>query len=376
MSSKNKIPVFPNLFRTSTICNLYKSIEYFNLKVNNTIINKDFKANKSTIYSHRLIPEYFKLNLRDTSFKTKIIPECNWGYSILLNPSDSIDGFMQRQFNSKKRNIFTRYVKRLETCFDVEYRMFYGNISETNYNFIMQSLYNMIVARFKERNELHKNLHEWDYLLENTFSDIINKKASLFVIYNKDEPIEISLNYHFDKVLFSYLSSYNIDYSKFGLGHIEIYKQTEWCAINGYILFEMGVGGMDYKRRWSNNIYRYNHYVVYKKQSFKLRLLITKVQLKEYLKSKKVNEFYPKIKAFFKKEDTQQNSILISKIMPISHLNTNEYEKIEDNSHLKKYINNFLYTTKNHINDICIYKNEHYYIIKGKEEFQKIKFNQ
>lgn len=375
MSGISKITVFPKLFKTNTICNLYDNILYFDLKVTNSYTNTNSNINTNSIYSHRLIPEYFKLNLRDTSFKVKIIPEFNWGYSILLNPTDSIDDYMQRQFNSKKRNIFTRYVKRLEACFDVDYKMFYGEISKTNYNFIMQSLYNMIVTRFEERNELHKNLHEWDYLLENTYSEIINKNASLFVIYNKNEPIEISLNYHYDKVLFSYLSSYQIDYSKFGLGHVEIYKQIEWCANHGYILFEMGVGGMDYKRRWSNNIYRYNHYIVYKKQSLKLKLLIAKIQLKEYLKSKKLNEIYPKINKYFAKKPNEKIDVFVSEIKPNNLLNIDDYIEVNNiNNNLKKHINDFLYTTQNHINSISIYKKGNTYIIKGNKDFKKVFF--
>ncbi|MCL6294985.1 GNAT family N-acetyltransferase [Jejuia spongiicola] len=378
MSNKTKIVVFPKLFKTSSIHYLYESIEYFNLKVKNKPTNNHFKTAENSVYSHRLVPEYFKLNLRHHTLKTKIISEFNWGYSILLNPADSIDSFMNRQFNSKKRNVLTRYVKRLEICFDIEYKMFYGDIDKSDYNFVMQSLYEMIVARFNQRNELHKNLHEWDYLLENTYSEIINKNASLFVIYNKDEPIEVSLNYHFDKVLFSYLSSYNVDYSKFGLGHVEIYKQIEWCANNKYILFEMGVGGMDYKRRWSNNIYRYNHHIVYKNPSFKLNFLIVKIQLKEYLKSKKINEIYPDIRAFFTKKQKNKVDAVVSEIESINHLTSDNYIKMNQvatlDNRLKRYINDFLYTSKNHADDISIYKAKNSYIIKGKDEFQKVSF--
>src|SRR5690606_41905928 len=60
-----------------------------------------------------------------------------------------------------------------------------------------------------------------------------SKRASFFVIYDGDHPIEISLNYHLNDVLFSSISSFDIDYAKFGLGHIEIHKQLEWCLEHG-----------------------------------------------------------------------------------------------------------------------------------------------
>ena len=383
MSNKNKIEVFPVLFKYNDVKQLYSSIEYFDLKVLNTIPNVDTKLNQKDIYSHRLIPEYFKLHLRDPSFKSKMIPQYNWGYSILLNTSDSIEAYLNRQFNSKKRNILTRYVRRLETCFNINYKMFHGDISKADYDLIMQSLHDMITCRFEERNELHKNLHEWNYLVAHTYTEIISKNASLFVIYNKEEPIEISLNYHFDKVLFSYISSYNIDYSKFGLGHVEIYKQIEWCANNEYKLFEMGVGGMDYKRRWSNNIYRYNHYVIYKrgavKSKYKAQLIVMKIQLKEYLKSKGLNEIYPKINRYFAKKHDKKSNITLSEIKVNSDINITNYKEIQiytinKYSFLKKHINDFLYTTTGHINDINIYKHnkENSFLIKGVKSHQKV----
>ncbi len=379
MSKKNKIAIFPLLFRTPEINHLYKSIEYFGLH----ILNKNSKVLKNSIFTFRLVPEYFKLNLRDTTFKSKTIPQYNWGYSILLNASDSIDAYMQRQFNSKKRNILTRYVKRLELCFNIKYSMFYGAISSTDYNFIMQSLYEMIVNRFKERNETHKNLLEWQLLVESTYQKIRNKEASLFVIYNEDEPIEISLNYHFDKILFSYISSFNIDYSKFGLGHVEIYKQIEWCANNGYKLFEMGVGGMDYKRRWSNNIYRYTHHVVYKSSSYlskyKAQLIIIKIRIKEFLKSKGLNEIYPRINRYFTKKQDKQSNVTLSKIEVFNDINMANLEEIQQNAlgeevFLKKYIHDFLYTTTGHINDVKVYRytTERSFLIKGTKSYQKV----
>lgn len=379
MNPKNKIPIFPVLFKSDDVNMLYESFEYFNLKTFNTSDNSNLRVKKKPVYSYRLIPEYFKLNLRDSTFKTKIIPQFNWGYSVLLNTTDSIETFMQQQFNSKKRNIYTRYINRLEACFDIKYKTYHGEISKENYNSIMLSLYNMIVSRFKERNELHKNLYEWEYLLENTYDDIINKNASLFVIYNENKPIEVSLNYHFDKVLFSYISSYDIDYSKFGLGHVEIYKQIEWCTNNDYILFEMGVGGMDYKRRWSNNIYRYNHYVVYKKASFQLKFLIIKIQLKEYLKSKGLNEIYSKLSTLFSKQ-VKSSNLKHFEIEKNVDLDKNNYEEINYSdkpySFLKRYIYDIIYNTTDNYKKLKVYKHktEKSFLIQGENSCQKISF--
>lgn len=372
---KKSAPVFPLVFKDQAITHLFGSIEYFGEKV---IHNPSHSIQPKSFYSHRLIPEYFKLTISNPAFKLKIIPEQNWGYSIFLKKQDTMEAFMKRTFNSKKRNIFTRYVKRLETCFNIRYQLFHGEMSRTEYVFIMKALHSMIVNRFEERREVHKNLSEWNELIETTYPEILNKKASLFVIYEDDKPIEVSLNYHYDHILFSYISSYDINYSKFGLGHVEIYKQVEWCIKNQYILFEMGVGGMDYKRRWSNNVYQYRHYIIYKRYTLKLLAFILKIRLKEYLKSKKINEIVPKIKNSFKKQAKLKSNVECSEIQILKTLDTTEYQTIdtqlENYNFLNKHIHDFLYTTENHKNNITVYKHQSsaLYLIVGSKNYQNI----
>ncbi len=380
MRSNRNIEVFPQRFIKADIKTLCKSISYFD----EVVSHKETSEMHNNYYSIKLIPEYFNLTYRDSTLRVKQVPQYNWGYSILLNEAETLDAFMKQQFNSKKRNIMTRYVKRLEACFNIRYEFYHGDITVETYDFVMQSLYNMIVNRFKERNEIHKNIGEWEYLLQSSLDKIKNKTASLFVIYNEDEPIEISLNYHYDKILFSYVSSYHIDYSKFGLGHVEIYKQVEWCINNDYILFEMGVGGMDYKRRWSNNIYRYQHYIVYNTKTKILGCFsYLKIRLKEYLKAKKINEIYPILKTKFFSNTSKNNSdVTVSDIKPlteavilkIDNLDVINYS-LEAYTFIKKFIFNFLYTSIDHINYVNVYKiNENNYLIKGKTKYQEIHF--
>ncbi|MDO5971142.1 GNAT family N-acetyltransferase [Flavivirga aquimarina] len=374
MPLHKNITVFPNLFIEERVKKLYDSFEYFNKKV----INKEPDIEYENIYSFKLVPEYFELNRRNHKYKTKKIPQYNWGYSILLNDVNSIEGYLQQQFSSKKRSIIKRYVNRLESCFNIRYKLYHGDLSQENYFFIMESLKNMIIERFRELNDTHKNMKEWDFLLSSTYEKIINKTASLFVIYNDEEPIEISLNYHYDKILFSYVSSYSIDYSKFGLGHVEIFKQVEWCKRNDYILFEMGVGGTDYKRRWSNNIYRYYQYIVYSDNSTFFGIYNTlKYRLKEYLKSKKPE----KILGCLKNQSAAINSsVSLTQIKNIEDSIRHEVSNLKAIKHtdksscfLRRHIHDFSYTTIDHIESINVYKvNNNEYLIIGKNKYQKL----
>ncbi len=377
MGTTKNITVFPKLFLEPKVKKLFESFEYHE----NTVVNEDLDVHYNPYYSFKLIPEYFKLNTRNSKYTIKKIPQHNWGYSILLNSVNTIEDFMLKQFNGKKRNIIRRYVNRLEACLNVQYKLYHGRITKKEYAFIMESLKNMILDRFRELNEVHKNIREWDYLIDSTYDRIINKTASLFVIYNDKEPIEVSLNYHYDKVLFSYVSSYNVDYSKFGLGHIEIYKQVEWCTKNDYILFEMGVGGMDYKRRWSNNIYRYYHYIAYSNRGILAGIYnVFKYRAKEYLKSKKPEKALKRTK----KQNKGINTTLVpSKIVTINDnlikkiCNATEVDYNDDlHGFLKRSVFDFLYTTIDHISNIKTYKiNNREYLIKGKNNSQTIGLN-
>ncbi|MBS9463885.1 GNAT family N-acetyltransferase [Flagellimonas sp. 389] len=379
---------FSYLIKTKKVSEICSEILYLGEQVSlGNIDTQTSDPYSKSVHSLRLTPSYFKFNLRNKEYRTKAIAQQNWGYSVFLNSVKTIDEYLDFQFKSKYRSIIRRYVRRLETCFNIEYRLYHTKIEKDEYYFLMEALYNMLTKRFKQRDEIHKNIGEWDDILERTLPLIISGKASLFVIYNGDEPIEISLNYHFDKILFSTISSYDIDYSKFGLGHVEIYKQLEWCLKNDYILFEMGVGGMDYKRRWSNNIYNYEHRIVYKKPSLGVNLQaafeINKIRLKEYLKTKKLNTLRDRFFELAKKN--RSTTLLNNPDFGISKIKDSESStliknllqvdfKSTDYSFLKKYVNDFLYSTEEHVFDVKAFKviNKDIFLIKGKNYSQKI----
>ncbi|AXP82450.1 hypothetical protein CJ739_3388 [Mariniflexile rhizosphaerae] len=376
--------VFPQLFHKENFKALCTGVTY---NACNVVYNTNTPNNKTAQKTHafKLLPEYVTIHPK-ANYKIKSIPQHNMGYAISLEHMASVEEYLQKHFNSKKRNIIKRFVNRLEHCFHITYKLYIGNISKEKYTTIMQALHQMIIQRFDERNEQHKNLNEWEYLLNNTYQQILEKKASLFVIYNNEQPIEISLNYHFDKILFSYISSYHTDYSKFGLGHVEIYKQLEWCIENGYVLFEMGVGGMDYKRRWSNLIYQYHQYIIYnphaKLNTIEATLKHGFYSLKEYLKAKGFNEIIPlvlqKLKNNNKKETTALYTALDILKQPINREAVQNMEEINptDTAHaaLNRYRNDFLYTSLEHEQHTKVYHatNTNTYIISGKTMYQTI----
>jgi hypothetical protein len=382
MASKQRIVFNKHLIKGESLPNFLTNVDYYEREV--SLINS-YIVDPKMVYSMSLVPSYFKLRTSDTNVKHQIIPQENWGYAIHLNSESTIDSYLENQFKYKYRSIIRRFVNRLEASFNINYTLYYGEISEEKYHFLMDALERMIQNRFAERNEKHKDIAQWLSYKKTSFAKIKNKQASLFVIYNENEPIEISLNYHFDKILFSAMSSYDIDYSKFGLGHIEIYKQVDWCAKNKYVLFEMGVGGMDYKRRWSNAIYRFQHHIIFSKSHGVTRFLgmleTKKIQLKEYLKANKLNEILPKIRRKFHKEKDSKCPIKVGTIENRNNTMINQSSNeinIDDQAFnfLKRYKYDFLYTTLEKSSEVKIFQlslNE--FLIQGIKKQQGLHFS-
>ena len=380
--AKVRLELFSTIFDNQTIPDFYSSIGY----ADNLIVNEPNKSfiSGSKVYSVNLVPSYMSCKLNDEHlFNRKKIPQHNWGYAIFLNSDSNAAGYLKNKFNSNFRTNLNRSIRRLETCFDINYKMYHGKITIHDYEALMESLRIMLVNRFKAINEPNNNLPKWKEICAETFPLINQKKASLFVIYDGNKPIEISLNYHLDKILFSSISSYDLDYSKFGLGHIEIYKQLEWCYLNDYDVFEMGVGGMDYKRRWSNNIYNYEHHIYYNK-SFPANCYglfeITKIRLKEYLKSKQIPLYIQKIKSAISPIKNVDDKT--AREVKIEQLNANEIHKDlirlnlenEGFDHLRKHVYDFLYSNPENIANVEIFKinGTNSYIIKGSEKQIKV----
>lgn len=366
MSKVKHINIFQSLYERGSL-----PMELTYTKIMDSSLEVDgytlLQQGKNT-FSCRLVPSYFTVGQLKSSCNIRTVNQYNWGYSIDLSNCSSIDDYLSSQFKSKPRSIIRRYVNRLEACFPISYKLYYGEFEKEIYNTVFDALRNMIQARFREREETHKEMWRWEELKQNTYQQILNKQASLFVIYDGTKPIEISLNYHLGPVLFSSVSSYDLDYGKFGLGHVEIYKQLEWCLSNKYRLFEMGVGGMDYKRKWSNHIYQFSHWIITPKENLFLGLVgkieLWKVRLKEYLKSKKMNELRDRVVELINFDKTKK--IVLDEVdfsieavnghidfQMLTLLTSKEVEQIEG---LRKAINDFLYTNTLAYSKIKVYK--------------------
>nr|WP_246615871.1 GNAT family N-acetyltransferase [Aquimarina litoralis] len=290
------------------------------------------------------------------------------------------DAYIKHRFRSNAKGI-RRRIKRLENCFNISYKTYYGSIDQNEYDQYMDQLEQMLVRRFEQRNDVSQSLLRWDYYKKMYFSLINEKKASMFVAFDGDQPIIISLNHHFENRLFSAISSYDIDYSKFSLGSVEIYKKLDWLIENDHVSYEMGMGDLSYKREWCNHIYNFEHQIIYPKKSFigaiKGNIEYCKVLLKEFV-FKIAYVRYKKYKA--KRKEVSQTPSIRYEVSPIEDLKYDEnLEIIDYNSveykELRRKVFDFLYTSIDKVSNVrvvALSEQKKSFLILGTSKMQKV----
>ncbi|WP_299896384.1 GNAT family N-acetyltransferase [uncultured Aquimarina sp.] len=379
---KNSIDYFFELFEKSSIPKVFSGVKsesstevIENKNHDSTLVNEP-----NEIYSVFFIPDYLEPSLDDTNFTVKKVDQFFKGYAIFLDGFSNADAYIKHRFRSNAKGI-RRRIKRLETCFDITYKTYYGSIEKDTYDAYMDSLEKMLIRRFEQRNDVSQSLLRWDYYKKLYFTLINEKKASMFVAFDGNQPIIVSLNHHFQDRLFSAISSYDIDYSKFSLGSVEIYKKVDWLIANDHKSYEMGMGDLSYKREWCNHIYNFEHQVIYPKRSLlgiiKGNIEYTKVLFKEFV-FKIAYVRYKNYKA--KRKQSLGITSETYEVSKIEDLNYDEnFPEIDYNSDQYKSIRSkvfdFLYTSIDKVSDVRVVvlsEQEKSFLILGSSKMQKI----
>ena len=330
------------------------------------------------------IPGYFEARIEDDNPAYKLF-RIHYldGFLIDLKDFTNLEDFMKFQFGSKSRSRLRGFMKRLETCFDIQYKMYHGKITKEKFHFLMDTLRVMISKRFVQRGDIHESLKNWDYYKNSAYDMILQKKASLFVIYDHDKPIDICLNYHHQNILFGNIKSYDIDYAKFRMGSIDTLKLLEWCLENGYTILDLSHGNLDYKHKWCNSKYIFEHHVLYnhKKISKKLMayIMFRVLELKAFLKSRKVDVQYHKIRAMLKGNRGQKresgNGKMFFEDISVKSINEVSIHPIDINqdkfSFLRRAIYDFQYLNFEFSENIKVYTlfdDPNRFIIQGQKK--------
>ncbi len=380
---KEHIDYFFELFEKASIPKLFPKVH--DPKSDEFLVNTEYEQDRidlDRVYSVFFIPDYLKPVLDNNQFITKKVRQFFKGYAVFLEGFTSADAYIKYRFRSNAKGI-RRRVNRLETCFQISYKTYYGAIEKEEYDFFMDCLEKMLIRRFKQRNDVSQSLLRWDHYKKLYFPLINEKRASLFVVLDDNKPIVVSLNHHFHERLFSAISSYDIDYGKFSLGSVEIYKKLDWCIANNHRSYEMGMGDLSYKREWCNHIYNFEHQIIYPKNSISARikgnLEYVKVTLKEFV-FKIAYVRYKKFKAKRKKDTFEEVQYTAS---PIETLQFDEQKPAVDYNdeeyiYLRKVVFDFLYTAIENVADVKVLEvseEQKAYMILGKSKMQKVVFD-
>jgi hypothetical protein len=213
---------------------------------------------------------------------------------------------------------------------------------------------------------------------------ILNKQASLFVIYNGNEAINISLNMHVNNIVFLFITAYDIDYSKFRIGHTNWMMQLDWFLKNNYKTIDFSKGNIEYKKRWANKEYNFEYHLFYKKNNIILKMkafwLLKKLQLKQALRNKDINTYYYKVLGWFISNNkivkkTNYQLVHQSQLPELNTLTPVSFRVNYDFLFLNRIIYTYLYLSQLHVNDLKVYKelqNDIIFYFQSHKEIMKL----
>ncbi len=311
------------------------------------------------------LPRYLKI---ERTKKPKHIKSCLIKHypGFLMNFKDvkNLSDYLSQRFGKSSRYKLRREQRKLEHCFDISYKMFYGEMSKEEYDFIFEEFYNLLAVRSIEKGiENNINFEYKTAYYERVHQQIIDKKASFHVIYNGEKPIDVCLNFHVNNTLFQYIRTYDVAYSKFNTGYTDLMKQIQWCIENKVESISFSKGDFYWKRRWCNTVYDYDYEVFYNSLSLKaivtvnkFRLIKSSIQLLRELNIIKMYHAYKdKRRLASKTESTTKIEILESNY----NLETLELTPIdfysEEYNELRRLIFEFLYQSNEQEKDVVAY---------------------
>jgi len=352
-------------------------------------ISKDYKKRVFLIYD---VPQYFDLESsnkpNDLSIKKiKQYP----GFLIDLKSYDNLDAYLKKNFSKSGRYKLKKYRRRLNEAFSISHKMFYGAISPQEHEELFEKFRSLLIKRFTKKRIINNNLNweEWDFYKEVSLQMILEKKASLFVIYDDQTPIAITLNFLGSKSIFDAITVFDIDYSKFNLGYTNVMYLIEWCFENDYTILDLSKGYFDYKKRWANQIYNFEHHILYDRTYLPSLLLANclsvVLKMKQKLREWNINDMFHKMRYFFihsKNKNPQEIEVPefeITDNITIPH--TESLEVITKQSPcfdvIKPQLYSFLYLNSEGIDNVIVYskKNSSHFFIQGKTKTQQLTLN-
>lgn len=370
---KSKLPVYYNIGKNLTKGNSYSLNNY-----------DDYKNKTFIIYD--VIP-HLKKEENNFSSNIGVLKSIQYpGFLIHIDKFKNIDDYLLNTFSKNTRMKMRKFNKRLDTCFNISTKMFFGHIEKQEYDFIFENFMALLQKRYSEKEISYNNMQpkEWNFYKNVAYPLILEKKASLFIIYNNNTPIAVTYNYHTQDSVIDAITVYDTNYSKFNIGYVNNLKLLNWCFDNNIKKLDFSKGYFDYKKRMSTLEYDFEYHIIYDKRSIKASLIAhiyyMFFEFKTYLRNKrfdvKLHEFTYRIKN--KKKSSKRNHIKITKLDELPEAKKLIKINLENDkaySFLTKHINDFLYLVVKPLNEIELFKlenTEKTYILSSNTLIQQI----
>jgi hypothetical protein len=242
------------------------------------------------------IPPYLGINKNDLDKRLSCFEgRYRIGFAMDLSSAENANEYLKGQLSKKVFKNLRQDRQRLIKQHEITFKNYYGYISSETCHILLEKLREFVEGRFEGRTSKHDALKNWGRYQKSVSDQINAGNASLFVAFDKDEPISISLNYHFKEVLNMAINSYSKDYSRFSLGRQMFFWQLEWCYEHNYRLIDLGWFPFEYKTKFCNAVFRYYTQVIYPRSSLFLKAFayfhFNKMKLIYYLVMLKYSKF-------------------------------------------------------------------------------------
>lgn len=290
------------------------------------------------------------------------------GYLTRFDKYEDFKDFFSGHYSSSTRMKLRKNERKLKTNFKIQYRTFFGDISKQEYEELMDYVFDLIEFRFKSLKLDNDILHKKAYYRNLFYDMILAKKAIIHQICHNQQPIAVSLSFLSENSLLYAINTFDTRYRRYNLGHISIMNMVKWCFENNISILDYSKGTYDYKLRWANETYCFENHIIYDKNSFKSRitssLLSNYFALKQYLRDKKFNETYVKLKFILNTKRTDSKNKKMMKIVdfPVEKLDEESYEIVNQEQlmdiEIAGRVYDLLYSKPQSLDSVKILKNK------------------
>lgn len=200
------------------------------------------------------------------SYKALYLPY-HQGFYVDLSAYPDAEGYLRSQIGGRNLKKMRRLRRRLSGLGELRLDVYHGEMESETCTQLMNTMKSMISERFDQLGLEHTALQRWTDYESSILPMIKLRRASLMVLTQDNTIIGMGLNYHFNGVMDSAITTFKKGYEKYGIGQLMLWEKLRWAYANQWSLMDLRWGDLPHKRKLANRIIRYRAAVVYPKNA-------------------------------------------------------------------------------------------------------------